>query len=572
MSIQIRLMGPPEIRDGAGCSHPVRGHQAWALLARVLLSTRPLSRRTLAAELFPDAVDPLGALRWTLAALRKAIGTPACLLGDPVEAALPAGACVDVLELGLGSDRVDLEAAGPLLEGIEPQCGPEFATWLLVERECMASLLGARLRDKVQEAIAQGSVEAAIRLAQRAVRHAPLDEGTHVLLVKSLVAAGHFETAERHVAATRRQFVEQLGRSPSAALGSAARRTVSSSPQGVAATAVIKSLLESGVAALSAGAAETGIDHLRRAATDAEVCADPALQARTLLELGSALVHSVRGYDEEGAVLLRRSAMLAQSVGDGSTAVVACRELGYVDALAGRRPSAAAHLARALQAATKPDELSGVHGVIAFNLVDWGRTQEGLAQFEKSLEYARIAGNRRRRAWSLGLGSWGLLALDRVEAARRWLDECLQVLEELRWNSFRPWPVALMAECRIRLREDSAAVEEDLQRAFAMSCQLADPCWEAAASRGLALCKEAAGDLEGAAQWLAEGRSRCSRESDTYAALLVQILCDQARIDASLGRTRQAAARAREALALAARAHMNAHVRRAAQLLGIELA
>ena len=60
--MDIRLIGKPAILADDGELRPVRGHQSWALLARILLAERPLSRRQLSAELFPSADDPLGAL------------------------------------------------------------------------------------------------------------------------------------------------------------------------------------------------------------------------------------------------------------------------------------------------------------------------------------------------------------------------------------------------------------------------------------------------------------------------------------------------------------------------------
>jgi DNA-binding SARP family transcriptional activator len=90
--LRVRLMGPPRIESSTGASRQVRGQKAWALLARILLADRPLTRRELSSELFPDADDPLGSLRWTLAALRKALGSAALLTGDPVE---PAPSVVD---------------------------------------------------------------------------------------------------------------------------------------------------------------------------------------------------------------------------------------------------------------------------------------------------------------------------------------------------------------------------------------------------------------------------------------------------------------------------------------------
>jgi len=85
MGRKIRLLGEPAIFDADGQSQPVRGHQAWALLARVVLARAPLDRRSLASELFPETVDPLGSLRWCLASLRKALNASECLNGDPVE-------------------------------------------------------------------------------------------------------------------------------------------------------------------------------------------------------------------------------------------------------------------------------------------------------------------------------------------------------------------------------------------------------------------------------------------------------------------------------------------------------
>lgn len=68
MAPVIRLLGQPEIINGESDQTGVRGHLAWALLARILLSEISLERRSPANELFPDAVEPLGSLRWCLAA------------------------------------------------------------------------------------------------------------------------------------------------------------------------------------------------------------------------------------------------------------------------------------------------------------------------------------------------------------------------------------------------------------------------------------------------------------------------------------------------------------------------
>src|SRR5688500_2384574 len=85
--------------------------------------------------------------------------------------------------------------------------------------------------------------------------------------------------------------------------------------------AAAASQLDAGRAAIAAGAVQAGVDCLRRARADAASCGDPALQARALVALGGALVHAVRGRDEEGAAVLHEAIRLATEAGDRETAV-----------------------------------------------------------------------------------------------------------------------------------------------------------------------------------------------------------------------------------------------------------
>jgi DNA-binding SARP family transcriptional activator len=90
VTTRVWLLGRPRVADATGQPRPQpRGQKSWALLARVALAERPLTRSELAAELFPEADDPLAALRWCLADLRRCCADPQLLRGDPV--ALPAG-------------------------------------------------------------------------------------------------------------------------------------------------------------------------------------------------------------------------------------------------------------------------------------------------------------------------------------------------------------------------------------------------------------------------------------------------------------------------------------------------
>lgn len=562
---RIRLLGVPAIFDGAGRRQNLRGYQAWALLARILLSRQPVERRRLAAELFPETADPLGALRWCLASIRKALDCAACLTGDPVEFGNAADFDVDVWQLE--DEAFDIEAAGPLLGEFEPRSSPEFATWMLVERARIAGLVESRLRNDTLRAISLEDFARAVRLAEIAARQNPFDEHAQILLVKSLSLGGQYDAAIRHVRATEAAFLAELGEKPSPALQSAARRTVSAPPEGVSKEAFVASLIESGLAALAAGAVDAGLDCLRRAVQDAEKIKGGNSRAKATLELGTALVHAIRGHDDEGAVLLLQSVELARMSGDSGIAAAGLRELGYVEALAGRRPAASTYLHQALTCAHDRNELAGVHAVTGFNLVDWGHAAEGIEHYEISLGHARSAGNARREIWSLGLGAWGHIAAGQLEQAESWLGDCLRLVEQQRWIAFRPWPVALLAETRIRRQIHSALVRPELEHAFALSCQVQDPCWEGAAARVMAHSFAADNDLDAAMLWLCEAGRRCARNTDGYAALQVAILADQSDISRRQGHSFAADEYARRWISLAARAHMDAEVQRAAHFL-----
>ena len=106
-----------------------------------------------------------------------------------------------------------------------------------------------------------------------------------------------------------------------------------------------------------------------------------------------------------------------------------------------------------------------------------------------------------------------------------------------------------------------------LEQAFALSCELQDPCWEGAVSRALALTDMAEGDMPSAMSWLREASKRCMRDPNRYIALQVDILADQAKISRDQGKFEQANAIVREWIALAARTHMDIHIAKAAKFI-----
>ncbi|MFF3443332.1 BTAD domain-containing putative transcriptional regulator [Streptosporangium sp. NPDC002721] len=415
--LTIRLLGPPVIeQDGRPVRSP-RGRKAWALLGYLLLAERPPSRRRLAELFFGDADDPLGALRWTLAEPRRALGLPGLLGGDPVVTTLGDDVVVDIHRFT--REHADpfptLDLGGELLEGVRLTSSPEFESWLLVERHRVSAMVEARLRQAAIALLAAGRAGEAVAYASRAVARNPFEEGNHELLVRSLAAAGDRNAALRQVAVCEDVLRRELGVEVSAALREAA--TVSSDSPMVppmSGRAAASSQLEAGRAAIVAGAADAGVQCLRRAVSEAARCGDTALGGRALAALGSALVHAVRGRNEEGAVVLHEAIQLATRVGDRVTAVAAHRELGFVEVQAGRRGTADAWLAKAQELAETDGELAAILGVRGMNASDHGDYPAAFEHLEESAERAHRSADHRQRAWSLSILARAHLHRDRL--------------------------------------------------------------------------------------------------------------------------------------------------------------
>ena len=104
---------------------------------------------------------------------------------------------------------------------------------------------------------------------------------------------------------------------------------------------------------------------------------------------------------------------------------------------------------------------------------------------------------------------------DRRKQARDALERSLELVEEEKWLAFAPFPEALLAY--VDLSEDRIQqAREALEHAFAMSCQIADPCWEGIACRGLGLVEAASGRSPQALAWMLDGRTRCTRVGHPY--------------------------------------------------------
>jgi DNA-binding SARP family transcriptional activator len=513
----VRLLGAPSVEvDGAPGPAP-RGRKAWALLAYLVLAERPPTRQRLATLLFPAADDPLGALRWSLAELRRSLRPFAEVVGDPVRLVFADGVTTDLAILTSGApDASAADLGGELLEGMAFDGCPGFETWLLVERRRLGAASEALLHENALSDLGSGRLDAAVTTASRLVSLNPLDENYQTLLVRCLAVSGQREAALDQVARCVTLFRRELGADPSPAVRAAAEsarggatHTVASGPAAAAAQ------LEAGEAAVNAGAVDAGLECLRRAVDEAEAASARSLRLQALIALGSALVHGARGRDEEGAAVLHEALVGARADGDQAAAARVCRELGFVDVQAGRRGRAEEWLAKAETLSDDNGELAAVLGVRGMNLSDMARYRDALLSLHRSVDAALGVGNRRQAAWSAALiGRIHLLRGELNQAAQA-LEQSMALVAAERWMAFAPWPESLRAE--VHRTEGRAEVAADqYAHAFALACQLGDPCWEGIAARGSGLVQADAGDLRSALRWLEDGVVRCTRWPDAY--------------------------------------------------------
>lgn len=513
----IRLLGRPTIEASDGRPVHLRGHKAWGLLAYLLSADAPVPRQRLADLLFGEADDPMGALRWNLSHLRGALGDGAVIGGEPVTLALSPSTTVDLRLVTAGSW---LEAAGvaalgrTLLEGMTFDTSPGFQFWLDGERRYLKTASAGALQDAARARLARGDGESAVLAATRLVELDSLDENAHVLLILALRAAGDDARATGHARACRKLFLRELG----VDVGPIVRSALDTPSLGSAVAphrAAIVARLESGESAVNAGAPEAGLDILRRAAWEARSLRDPALLARTLVTLGSALVHAARGTDEEGAAVLVEGAHLALRVGNLSMAGTAQRELGYIAVLRGQYHRALARLDEARELAVDGRQRAWVELVAGKAYTDQGRHARARAHLDEALAGATDAGDR--RCASFARASIGRLLIQREEwdEAATHLESSLRLVNDDGWVAFRPYPLALLAEVQLATGDVEAA-EDAFESAYALAHQLGDPCWEGLAQRGAGLVALRRGDSVRGLELLADAPRACLRLPDAY--------------------------------------------------------
>ena len=526
MALSIRLLGRPSIEWSDGAAYRLRSRKSWALLAYLLLSETAPTRSQLVGLLFSEADDPLRALRWSLAEIRRGLGDGASLGGDPVELRLPEGAFVDVAVLTRAAWPDAVEVVGldaELLDGVAPRSAPAFESWLLSERRRFAAAAEGVLHEAAVGLLARGALDRARGFAVRAAAMSPLDENHQALLIRLYRLAGADTAAEEQYAAWAELLDAELGIAPGNVVD-AAMRERPRERAGVPTEAAIEAVIEAGTAAIAAGAIEPGIASLRSAVRLSDAGRTARLRVRSRGVLAEALIHSLGGLDEEGLAHLHEADRLALEDGDPVGSAQARAELGYVDFLRARYDRAELWLTESLALAEGlPSVQAKATTYLGSVQSDLGDYPRALALLHEALGLSREAGDPRRAAYALSMLGRLDLIRGEVDQADERLTAAMDLAQREHWLSFLPWPQALQGEVQLA-RRDTVQAAATLEQAFARACQLGDPCWEGMAERGLALVAEAGGDTDRAFTTLLDARTRSHRLADAYVWLETHIL------------------------------------------------
>jgi DNA-binding SARP family transcriptional activator len=521
MSLTIQLLGKPRLERGGESVPAPRGHKAWGLLSYLILSrVREPSREHLAEILFAEADDPLGALRWNLAELRRRLGAAALARGS-TRLTLPPDAFIDVHALLRGSphEAVDLSGLGQeLLEAMDFGATPGFDSWLLNERRRLIGAAEAALHDAALDLLAATEPGRAASLASRLVELNPLDESFQELLIRSYAESGDREAAERQLRGCVDLFRSELERDPVPPVFEAAKAEPPRPPSAIGAggNQVARAQLQTGRSAIDAGAIDAGLASLTRAVAAASATGDRDLQSDALLALGTALVHSGRGRDEEASTNLLRAATLAEELGLGDRAAAANRELAYVDVRQARYSRCALRLDAAAALVRSDAERSGIEAIRGMAAADTGVHFRAIEHLRRSAKLAERSGTARQGSFSLSFLGRSHLICGELAEARVALEGALALAREADWLTFTPWPEAWLAEVELA-DGDGDAARHGLEHAFALGCELGDPCWEGISGQGLGRLALRDGQTAHGLRLLEQAVRRLGQVPDAYA-------------------------------------------------------
>lgn len=513
MGLQLHMLGGA-CATVDGVPVQLRGAKCWALLAYLLRTDRPVGRARLARLLFVDAADPDGALRWNLSQLRRSLGVR--LEGDPLTVTLPARSWfdLDVLTSGDAAEAVELPGIDDgFLAGLRVQASEEFDAWLAAERRHVAKVVSDVRREAALESLGTGQTARAVALAELVAASDPLDEHAGALLVRCLHAASRHDEARAVAAERSRRIRDELGVEP----GDTIWRALSPVPGGerlATGPVAVVAQLEAGLAAINAGASDTGIAALRSAVVAARAVDNTRLLARTLVALGEAMVHVKRACDDAVA-LLHESLPLAEEVGDAKLLATAQREIGYVDFLRGRYERSWVWFSRARSLTEDPVDRGWIEVYDASGRDDVGQTGTASERLEVALDAARTAGNVRLEAYvRTMIGRHQLNQLELADAAET-LATGLRLARSCDWTGLVPFPESMLADTLRRMGQLERA-HQHAEHAIVLADHVGDACYQASARRALSLVWIDQGRFDDGLGLLTRVPDFCRRLPDVY--------------------------------------------------------
>ena len=504
----IRLLGPPVIESPGATPLQPRGRKAWAVLAYLALQAEGTSRSRTASLLFPDAADPLGALRWNLSELRRTLDG-VTLAGDPLRLVLRSPWHCDALEVVDSAANPGLDPrsfTGQLLQGLSFADCPVFDSWLADQRYRFDNIVQSLLYEAALAALAAGTPDVAAELAALALDRDPFHADCNAVLVKAFVALGEHRRARQHVAKCGDLYRQELG----LPLPPEVRRALSDAAPDVdpampATAGTVRSYLDAGGSSLWAGAVDRGLDQLRLAVVLAQRTGNSHLLAESLVALSGALIHQAGGRGAEVADLLHRALQAEGPDGASRTAAAAYRELGYLSVQRGVPDRAAGWLDRAMTAAEGfPDEQARILAIQGMLASDTARYEGAVTALTESGRLARGAGNRRQQAFSEALLGRVRLLRGELEQAADSLDRAQGWIAEEHWTAFEPFVAGLRGETYLaagQLEEAAALID----RSWVMAELAGDHCYMALAAGAEARLFVEHGDLAAAEHWIDRG-------------------------------------------------------------------
>lgn len=523
MSLRIRLLGPPGLeRDG----RPVRleGRKTWALLAFLVLASGPTTRRELVDRLWSEADDPLGALRWALSRVRKALAPDVEIEEGASGLTLRGALSVDALDLLDGrwdETTVGDLVRGEILEGAEFDDAPEFARWLGVQRARLASAATEALRS-CAALVGRNDPDRALLLAERALKVEPFDDALHELIVDIHVARGDGARARSYVDATTTRYLRELGTEPPVGLLRALeRKSISARPLlslDTQARALLEHANSRSIGSDWRGAADLAL----RAAQNAAASGDGALESRALVASVNYMTLSGRGSPREWLALLHRALTLANALGDDAVICDIEIERGRIGGLQATYGAAEAALRRAMAIAYKLED----RGRASFARRFLGVFETDRCDFVAAEADLRAAtGGARAPEVALAWLTRMFVRMERYDEANSLADECIAGMRAK--NVVLQLPLAILAKADVALARGEHASALDLfGQAFSHADTLGDPDWTALALRGLARVDRAEGRPARAAATLRDALARATSAPGCYRWVEAVILTD----------------------------------------------